>query len=67
MALSHAGANLPHKCFSSFICNMLLLKSVLIRFFYFDCLMGGFNRRCNYDQADYQRLCHLISYLWSPL
>ena len=64
--LSHAGANLPQKYFSSYICSMLLLKSVLIRFFYFDCLMGGFNRRCNYDQADYQRLCHPISYITPP-
>ena len=63
--LSHAGVNLPQKYFSSFICSMLLLKSVLIRFFYFDFLMRGFSRRCNYDQAEYQRLCHLI-YLWLP-
>ena len=39
--LSHAGANLPQKYFSRYICSMLLLKSVWIRFFYFDCLMGG--------------------------
>ena len=30
---SHAGANLPQKYFSSYICSMLRLKSVLIRFF----------------------------------
>ena len=45
----------------------LLLKSVLIRFLYFNCFMGGFNRRCSYEQAVFFKVYATHFLMWPPL
>lgn len=50
-----------------FIIEACCFKICFDQIFVFLFFMGGFNRRCNYDQADYLRLCHTLSYKWPPL
>ena len=45
----------------------LLLKSVLIRFLYFNCFMGGFNMRCSYEQAVFFKVYATHFLMWPPL